>query len=308
VSADGAVAPEADGLLALLARCRFPPAGSAVSCAVSGGPDSTALLALAVAAGCRTTAVHVDHELRSGSAAEAAVVETSARRLGAEFRSVTAPVPPGPNLEARARSIRHRALPPDALLGHTADDQAETVLLHLIRGSGLDGLAGIRADDRHPLLGLRRAETHALCSALALEVVHDPSNDDPAHRRNRVRHEVLPLLDSVAERDVVPVIARLADHAREAVDHLRTDAEQIDPTDAGSLVAAPPVLARLAVRAWLRGCSPEGHPPDAASVDRVLAVARQERIATEVVGGWRVARTKGRLRLERPVRGRGASE
>lgn len=279
-----------------------------MACGVSGGPDSTALVALAVAAGCAVTAVHVDHALRAGSAGEAEVVRATAERLGVGFRSCTVAVEPGPNLEARARRARHAALGPDALMGHTADDQAETVLLHLLRGAGLDGVAGIRPDARHPLLEVRRAETHALCEELALEVVRDPSNDDPAHRRNRVRHEVLPLLESVAERDVVPLLARLAGHAREAVDHLDGEAVAIDPTDAHSLATAPPVLARLAVRAWLRPCSTEAHPPDAASVDRVLAVARHERMATEVTGGWRVTRSRGRLRLESPARSVRASE
>jgi tRNA(Ile)-lysidine synthase len=299
---------DAVGLEDLLGRCRFPPPGTAVTCGVSGGPDSTALAALAVAAGCQVTAVHVDHALRPGSAAEGEVVRATAARLGAAFRSCTVVVAPGPNVEARARRARRAALGADALLGHTADDQAETMLLHLLRGAGLDGLAGIRPDDRHPLLDLRRAETHALCDQLALEVVRDPSNDDLTLRRNRVRHEVLPLLCSVAERDVVPLFARLAGHAREAIDHLDGEAVSIDPTDAAGLASAPPVLARLAVRAWLRPCSDEAHPPDAASVDRVLAVARRDQVATEVTGGWRVARSQGRLRLEPPVgSGRGAS-
>jgi tRNA(Ile)-lysidine synthase len=301
-------ADEPELLPGLLARCPLPPPGTPVTCAVSGGPDSTALLALAVAAGCRATAVHVDHGLRQGSAEEADVVAATAGRLGASFRAVRASVEHGPNLEARARAARHAALPPDALFGHTADDQAETVLLHLLRGSGLDGLAGIRADARHPLLGLRRSETRALCAALALDVVHDPSNADPAHRRNRIRHEVIPMLDAVADRDVVPLLGRLAGHARDAIDHLGSEAAAVDPTSATALAEAPPVLARLAVRGWLRSCSPEGHPPDAAAVDRVLAVARGERAATEVSGGWRVARTRGVLRVEAPVRMRRANE
>lgn len=282
----------------LVARCRFPAAGTEVTCAVSGGADSLALLVLARHTGCSVTAVHVDHRLRPGSAAEADVVARAAARFGAGFRAEQVHVGPGPNLEARARAARRAVLPPDALLGHTADDQAETVLLNLLRGAGLDGLAAMRADGRRPLLGLRRADTRAVCAALGLEPVEDPSNLDPSFRRNRVRHEVLPLLADVAGRDVVPLLGRTASVAAEAVDHLTAQADRLDVTDAAALAAAPPVPARLAVRAWLRGCTDERHPPAAAAVERVLAVARLEAVATEVGGGWRVARTDGRLRLE----------
>jgi len=287
----------------LLSRSTFPPPGTAVTCAVSGGPDSLALLVLACAAvgGEAVTAVHVDHGLRSGSADEAELVRAAAERLGAAFRGVTVQVEPGPNLEARARAARYAALPPDALTGHTADDQAETVLLNLLRGAGLDGLGGM-APERRPLRRLRRAETHALCGALGLDPVLDPSNADPAFRRNRVRRELLPLLDDVAERDVVPVLARQADLFRDDARVLDELAAALDPTDGRALAAAPVPLARRAVRRWLREATgdPEQHPPDAAAVERVLAVARGTAVACEVGGGWRVARTRQRLRLERP--------
>lgn len=280
---------------ALLARCTFPPPGTPVTCGVSGGPDSLALLALAVEAGCRVTAVHVDHGLRPGSDAEAEVVAAAAGRFGAGFAAVRAPVAPGPNLEARARAARLAALPPDALLGHTADDLAETVLLNLLRGAGTDGLAGFDPT-RRPLRHLRRSETEGLCAALGLDPVRDPTNDAPVHRRNRVRHEVLPLLAAVAERDVVPVLARQAELLRADTDLLDELAEALDPTDAAALAAAPPALARRAVRRWLRA-GPEQHPPDRASVERVLDVARGAVVACEVVGGRTVRRSRGQLTL-----------
>lgn len=286
----------------LLARCTFAPAGTAATCGVSGGADSLALLALAVAAGLDATAVHVDHGLRPGSADEAEVVAAAAARLGAGFRAVAVDVDPGPNLEARARAARHRALGPDALLGHTMDDQAETVLGNLVRGAGLAGLAGIRDPARHPLLGLRRSETEAVCAALGLDVVHDASNRDPAFRRNRLRHEVLPLLEDVAGRDVAPLLARSAAIAGEALDHLRDEAARAvpDPTDARAVAAASRPVATTALHDWLRACSPEGYGPDAATLERALEVARGEARATDVGGGWRLERSRGRLRLVPP--------
>jgi tRNA(Ile)-lysidine synthase len=259
-----------------------------------------ALLVLAVEAGCDVTAVHVDHGLRPGSRDEADVVRTAAERFGTAFEARRVDIPPGPNLEARARSARYAALPPAALTGHTADDQAETVLLNLLRGAGLDGLAGMDPE-RRPLRRLRRNETRALCDTLGLTPAEDPSNLDPAFRRNRVRHELLPLLDAIAQRDVVPVLARQADLMRDDAVFLDELAAAIDPSDARALAAAPPPLARRAVRLWLRATGAGGderHPPDAASVERVLAVARGETVACELPGGWRVARSGGRLRLD----------
>jgi tRNA(Ile)-lysidine synthase len=285
-----------------VARCDFPAAGTEVCCAVSGGADSLALLALAVEAGCVVTAVHVDHGLRPGSAREADVVRSAAEQLGAAFRAERVTVEPGPNVEARARAARYAALPPDVLVGHTADDQAETVLLNLVRGAALDGLAGM-APARRPLRRLRRFETRALCLALELDPVVDPSNQDPNFRRNRVRHELIPLLSAIGDRDVVPVLARQADLARDDMRLLDEQAASLDPTDARALAAAAAPLARRAVRAWVRAAGPGGaehHPPDAAAVARVLAVARGEAVACELAGGWRVARTAGRLRLEEP--------
>lgn len=283
----------------MLGRCRFPPAGSVVTCAVSGGADSLALLVLATSAGCVVTAVHVDHGLRAGSDAEAAVVAAAADRYGAAFRAERVDVEAGPNVEARARAARRRVLPSGVLTGHTADDLAETVLLNLVRGAGLDGLAGIRAGPGKPLLGLRRSETRALCRAEGLTPVEDPTNADLSLRRNRVRHQLLPLLDDLAERDVAAVLARQAALLADDADLLDALAAELDPTDARALAAAPRPLARRAVRRWLvaSGRDHERHPPDAATVERVLAVARGEAKACETGDGLGVARTGGRLYL-----------
>jgi tRNA(Ile)-lysidine synthase len=278
-----------------LARCAFPAPGSPVVAAVSGGADSTAMLALAVDAGCVVTAVHVDHGLRPGSAEEADRVAELAARLGAAFRAERVVVEPGPNLEARARDARRAVLPEGTMTGHTADDRAETLLLQLLRGSGTRGLAAIRPGPTKPILGLRRAETHALCGERGLPVILDPSNADPSFRRNRVRAELLPLLDRIADRDVVPLLERtstLLDEDDRLLDEL---AGAIDATDCRALRDAPVALARRAVRRWLVEAYPP-YPPDLASVERVLAVARGDSRAAEVGGGVRVTRASGVLR------------
>ena len=287
--------PPAGAHRELLARCTFPPPPAPVTCAVSGGADSLALLVLATATGCPVTAVHVDHGLRPGSEAESEVVDDAARRLGAGFRAERVTVAPGPNLEARARAARYSVLPPDVLTGHTADDQAETVLLNLLRGAGLDGMAGM-APAGHPILGLRRAETLALVASCGLTPVDDPTNSDPEFRRNRVRAEVLPLLESVAQRDVAAVLVRQAGLLREEAELLDDLARALDPTDAAALAGAPVALARRALRRWLT----EGreHPPGAAAVERVLDVARGRCRSAEIGAGRRVSRSAGRLRLE----------
>ena len=279
----------------LLARCAFPSPGATVDCAVSGGPDSLALLVLAVEAGLMVTAWHVDHGLRPGSDAEGERVAVVADSLGAAAVSVTAMVGDGPNLEARAREARLDALPAGVLTGHTADDQAETVLLNLLRGSGVHGSAGIGDPGRRPLLGLRRSETRALCVACGLEPLDDPMNDDPRFVRNRIRNEVLPLLAEVSDRDPVPLLARHAGLAGEAVVLLDALIADIDPTDARTLAMLSPELARLALRGWLTGLL-GGRPPDAAAIDRVFDVAGGLVRATEVAGGLRIERSRGRLR------------
>ncbi len=289
---------------ALLHRCSFPDRGSALTCGVSGGADSLALMALAVASGCQVTAVHVDHGLRPGSGAEAEVVAHAARRFGCSFRSERVVLADGPNLEARARDARRQVLGPHAATGHTADDQAETVLANLLRGSGVHGLAAMRVGPGHPLLGLRRSETHALCHDLDLEPVHDPSNDDPRFVRNRVRHELVPLCSAIACRDVVPILARQAAALSGDADLLDAVASLVDPEDAAALAAAPVPVGRRAVREWLTGQG--SYPPPLDAVERVLQVARKQRRATETPGGRTVRRTRGRLSVTPPAPGTGA--
>jgi tRNA(Ile)-lysidine synthase len=285
-------------LVDVLGRCRFPdPAHGPVTLAVSGGADSAALAVLARAAGLDGVVVHVDHGLRPESAAEAAVVGRLAADLGFGFSSVRVEVPPGSDLEARARRARYSVLPPGVLTGHTMDDQAETVLLNLMRGAALDGLSGMRsAPVRRPLLGLRRADTVEVCRRTGFAPLVDPTNADPRFRRNRVRSELLPLLDRIAERDVVTVLARQAALLAEDGDLLEHMASVLDPTDVVALRAAPGPLARRALRAWLRGGDGQ-HPPSSSELGRVMDVLEGRRRACQISGGRSVSRRAGRLTL-----------
>jgi tRNA(Ile)-lysidine synthase len=278
----------------LLARCDFPPSGTAVTCALSGGADSTALTVLAIAAGLIVSTVHVDHGLRASSPDDADAAQSIAGDLGVSCRVVCVDLPDGPNLEARARAARRAAMGTEALTGHTADDQAETVLLALFRGSGATGLAGIRHGPTKPIIRLRRTETHALCLQLGLSIVHDESNSDPRFRRNRIRHELLPLAKDIFDRDVSMLIERAADLLRDDDALLDELADTIDPTDAVAIAAAPLPLARRSLRQWL---TIDGYPPNAADIERVLAVARGEAVACDIAGNRRVQRSHQRLWL-----------
>jgi len=282
---------------AVLERCSFPTPGSPAVCAVSGGADSTAMLILAVAAGCDVTAVHVHHGLRASADDDATCASASAARLGVPFRLERIELEDGPNLEARARAARRAAIGGEHMTGHTADDQTETLLLALLRGAGATGLAAIRPGRLHPILALRTAETRAICASEGFGVAVDASNTDPRFRRNRVRHEVVPLLGAITERDVTPLFTRTADLLRADDDLLTSLAGEIDPTDAAAVASAPLPLARRAIRRWL---DVAGYPPDMAGVERVLEVARGEATACQISGVGRVELRTGRLSLVTP--------
>ena len=190
-------ASDLDALLAADAR---------IGIAVSGGPDSLALLLLAAAARPgRIEAATVDHGLRAESAAEAAMVSELCRNLGIAHQTLLAdwPTPPEANVQAEARAMRYRLLNEWAIdrgldaiaTAHHADDQAETLLMRLLRGAGVGGLGGTRAKRPlsesvlliRPLIGWRKAELEALVAEAGLTAVDDPSNRDPKHDRSRVR-------------------------------------------------------------------------------------------------------------------------
>ena len=300
--AEAAVAVEG-----LLARCDFPEPPATVNCGLSGGPDSSALVALAAAAGLEVIAWHIDHGLRPDSGRDAAAARAVADRLGCRFELRTVVVEPGPNLEARARAVRYAALPDDVCVGHTADDRAETVLFNIGRGGGLAGAAACHRAVRRPLLELRRHETRALCTRLGLAVVSDPMNDDPAFARVLIRNEVMPALARALGRDPVPLLNRHADLCADAHEVISALAADLDAASAAELAEVPQAVASEALRSWVAAQTGSAQAVSARSVERIMAVAAGERLATEIEGGHRVARSRGRLRIEAPVRPQGGT-
>lgn len=252
---------------------------------------------LAREAQCLVSAVHVDHGLHPTSARQADAAVAIAASLGLECRVETVAIAGSSNLEARARDARREVLGPDALTGHTADDRAETLLVNLLRGTGPDGLGAMAAGPAKPLLALRRAETAGVGPAFGVTPLVDPTNADARFLRNRIRREVVPLLDDVAGRDVVPLLNRLADITASERSMLDELGATIDPTDARALATAPAAVARRAIRAWL---TTGGYPPDRASIERVMAVASGAALACELPGGDRIERRHQRLRRVPP--------
>jgi tRNA(Ile)-lysidine synthase len=245
--------------------------------ALSGGPDSLALAAAtAFEAAGRAGAVVVDHGLQQGSAAVAERAAEQARALGLDpvvVVRVTVGRDGGP--EAAARAARYRALSEAAqaagasavLLGHTLDDQAETVLLGLARGSGATSLQGMEPVSglyRRPFLGIRRSVTEQACADAGLTPWHDPQNTDPAFTRVRVRHAVLPALETELGPGVAEALARTAEQLREdaaALDHFAEEIveELADIAEAGislpvsALEANPPALRQRLIRLAVQG-------------------------------------------------------
>jgi len=307
-----------------------PPAAVLVAC--SGGPDSVALAAAtaveAARLGVPAGLVTVDHGLQAGSAERAEAVGELGRRLRLDpvlLREARVGTGGGP--EAAARAARYAALREASaaaggaylLLGHTLDDQAETVLLGLGRGSGPRSVCGMRTVDPpwlRPLLGIRRATTAAACAAEGLPVWADPHNADPRFTRSRLRHEVLPLLEQVLQGGVAEALARTAGLLQADLDALDAAAgrllaaltsapEQGDPEreghstlDAATLAKSPAALRGRVLRGWLRAAG-VGAPTSAHLLPLdALVTGWRGQGPVALPGGLAVSRRHGRLHLD----------
>jgi len=288
--------------------------------AVSGGADSMAMLYGAVElvrSGQRAWHVvvaHLDHRLRASSADDAAFVAAAARglRLPVEVRAVDVGAlarDTGRSIEEAGRAARYEFLdaiaPGGALIAtaHTADDAAETVLINLLRGSGLSGVRGIpsrRGRIVRPLIGERRASLRSLLDAAAIAYRDDPSNEDPAFLRNRVRGEVLPLLEAIRDGAVESIarFARIAADddalldalAAEELHRRRTPAGEIDWREPPARALGRRVL-RLAI----------GEPaPSAERMEALLEAAEGPRggLTVELGGGREASVRDRRIRIE----------
>jgi tRNA(Ile)-lysidine synthase len=296
--------------------------GDLVLAACSGGQDSLALAAalafVAPRAGLRAGAVTVDHGLQEGSAERAASVAAKLRDLGLDpvrLATVTVDGPGGP--EAAARAARYAALEKAAadtgavavLLGHTLDDQAETVLLGLARGSGSRSLAGMpprRGLFVRPLLGVRRSVTAAACAALGLRPWADPHNADRRFARVRVRLDALPALEAALGPGVAEALVRTAGQLRDDAEVLEqiaaSERERDDcPLSAASLAVLPgAVRTRVLRSAALEAGCPAG-ALTAGHVARIeeLVTGWHGQRGVDLPGGVRAARRSGEVLFER---------
>jgi len=298
----------ADRVVAFMAREELAPPGSTVLAAVSGGQDSCALLHILAARredlGIRVHAAHLDHGFRGADGEDdARFVRGLAERLGVSVLCGRADGPGtaqrrGMSVQEAARVLRHEFLERAAdeagadriALGHTRDDHIETILLNILRGTGTDGLRGLRPRSGmrvRPLLCLERAETAAYCRTHDIAFRTDPSNACPQHLRSRIREELLPLLGSYYTPAIRETLVRLSDIAGTEADFLEEEAQRAAESlwlaedgrvilPRGALARLHPALARRVARLAIRKVRGDLRDVEHFHVERVLAWARGE--------------------------------
>ena len=264
---------------------------------LSGGPDSLALAAAAAAEGKDVRCVVVDHGLQPGSAQVAGQAARAARGFGLRADVARVEVGAG-NLEAAAREARYAALlsyGEDVWVAHTADDQAETLVLGALRGNP-SGMSPRNGRVVRPFLGVRRADTVGACEELGLEPWHDPMNADPAFRRVAVRRQVLPLLSELLGGDAVPALAATADRIAADQALIASLTDLTPTTSCAQLRADAGPVRRRRLAAWLLG---EGVPVqgDQLAAVEALVVDWHGQGPVAVAGGRKVVRDGGTLVL-----------
>ena len=309
--------------------------GERLVVAVSGGPDSTAMLLvlcrLAAALDLSLSVAHFDHMLRDAREREGdrEFVEALSGGLGLGFATGRGDVRARvrkhkESVEDAARVLRYDFLGAEAkqrnatavAVGHTADDRAETVLLHLIRGAGLDGLAamppraawpfGDGPEIVRPLLDLTREESERYCRESAVEPRRDPTNDLPLATRNRVRSELLPLLRGFNPR-IGRALVRLSESAARDTDYLdaaagaewrrlaRAEGDAIS-FDRAELAALHPAIAARLLR---RAATELGGSPESKRIDELLAVLPRGRTAIDLAGSVTATIARNRVAVAR---------
>ena len=306
--------------------------GRTIVVGLSGGADSVALVdalaSLRRRRGFRLVAAHLDHGLRSGSrddaafcAAFCATLDVPLRAAAADVRARAARERGGLEQAARReryaflRAVRDEEGAAAILVAHTRDDQAETLLLRLLRGAGATGLAGMRpraGDILRPLLDVSRAEVLDHLRERGLAWREDPSNADPAHRRNRVRHELLPYLEARFNPEIRAALARTASLLADEAAHVRAEAEtllaRVAREEEGTLVLgrlslaeAPTPVARVAIRLALLRAGGLGQV-GAVHVDKALRLIRSKAPSGRrlpLPGGREARFTHDEVRLEK---------
>jgi tRNA(Ile)-lysidine synthase len=279
--------------------------------ALSGGADSAAAAWASVESGRDTRAVHVHHGLEHSDML-ASAAESVADTLGIGFEVVCVEVPAGPSFENQARRERLAALERSVgdsdwiITGHTVDDQVETLLMRIARGTGLDGLVGIeRVRGRYvrPLLDVTRSTTRELATLAGLAWRDDPTNADVGHLRNRVRNRLIPVVRSTFGAVPVASLTRLADQVADDVGVLDELAGRIVCHDThtgvrmavGELAAAPRSVAARAIRSAFVALAPP-HPPTSSAIEEIFEVIGRRR-AGVVVGPVSVHRSGPWLEL-----------
>jgi tRNA(Ile)-lysidine synthase len=304
----------------------FPPDARCLI-GVSGGRDSVALLDLLRGAGFEKLVVcHLDHGLRAESAEEAKFVRALAKRLGCKAVVARENVAARAkrkrlSLETAAREARYEFFAgvarkqkcPRLFLAHHADDQVETFLFNLFRGSAAAGLAamrpltvrtvgGVTLEIARPLLGMWREEIDAHIAAHGLAFLEDASNADPRHTRNRLRHEIIPGIERAWGRDIRRAVWRAAEILRAEDDFLASLPalrELPETLDASALRDQPVALQRRLLYAWLkaRGVGDVGFD----EVEAVRSLLTDRRAKVNLPGGWHARRRAKQIFLEGPA-------